>query len=177
MSVVTRKTSELLAGVRLVIFDADDTLRRTTVPGQPCPHHDDEWELMPMVRERLSTIDWREGNVTVGVASNQDHVGYGLVDSASVDRMLRSMIDRATDGAVRYPEIRFCPHRLDVECGCRKPEPGMLLDIMHSRSIPPHATLFIGNSLTDAEAARRARVRFLWAQEFFASGTFLARSG
>jgi phosphoglycolate phosphatase-like HAD superfamily hydrolase len=48
---------------------------------------------------------------------------------------------------------------------------------MHSRSIPPHATLFIGNSLTDAEAARRARVRFLWAQEFFASGTFLARSG
>src|SRR5205085_2553999 len=59
---------------RLVIFDADDTLRRTIVPGQPCPHAEGEWELLPGVRARLHRIP---PDVYIGVASNQDHVGYG----------------------------------------------------------------------------------------------------
>src|SRR5689334_11626787 len=37
---------------RLFIFDADDTLRHTLVPGQPSPRAADEWELLPGVAER-----------------------------------------------------------------------------------------------------------------------------
>src|SRR5437763_11860744 len=115
-SAQTRKTSELPAGVRLVIFDADDTLRRTLVAGQPCPHHADEWELLPGVRERLTSIDWQAREIEVGVASNQDHVGYGLIDGSVARELLRTMIDRATEGAVAHPEIRFCPHTLEATC-------------------------------------------------------------
>jgi D-glycero-D-manno-heptose 1,7-bisphosphate phosphatase len=166
---VTRKTSELLAGVRLVIFDADDTLRHTLVPGQPCPHADTEWELLPGVRECLTEIDWAGLRVAVGVASNQDHVGYGLVAASSARDMLRSMIIRATNGAVTDPEIRFCPHPLEIDCACRKPQPGMLLDIMHARHAAPDETLFVGNAASDAEAARRAGVRFVAAWQFIES--------
>lgn len=161
------KTSELLAGVRLVIFDADDTLRRTTIPGQPCPHGDDEWELLPGVRDRLTTIDWCARGIRVAVASNQDHVGYGLIDAAAAHRLLRAAIDAATDCTAPDPEIRFCPHRLEEPCECRKPAPGMLLDLMRQLEVPPSATLFVGDSPSDSEAARRAGVRFSWASEFF----------
>lgn len=39
--------------VKLIMFDADGTLRRCTVPGQPCPNNPDEWELMPNIKETL----------------------------------------------------------------------------------------------------------------------------
>src|SRR4051794_40670065 len=63
---------------RLFIFDADDTLRRTTVPGRPCPWGPEDWELLPGVQEVLSAARWNHpGGPTMGIASNQDHVGYG----------------------------------------------------------------------------------------------------
>jgi D-glycero-D-manno-heptose 1,7-bisphosphate phosphatase len=162
------RTSELIAGARLVIFDADGTLRRTTVPGQPCPHADGEWELIPGVAECLKSIDWVSLGVMVGVASNQDHVGYGLIEPDLAHRLLHDMIEEATAGALREPEIRFCPHRLEEPCDCRKPAPGMLLDIMRVRGIAPVETLFVGDSRVDEEAARAAGTRFSWAHHFFA---------
>lgn len=167
MSAGAVRPSELPAGVRLVIFDADGTLRRTTVPGQPCPHAKGEWELLPGVRECLTHVDWNGGAVAVGVASNQDHVGYGLLDHHLAYELLRDMIDAATNGAVRDPEIRFCPHRLDISCACRKPAPGMLLDIMRARHVAPAETLFVGDARVDEQAARVAGVQFAWAHEFF----------
>lgn len=161
------RSSELVASARLVIFDADGTLRRTTVSGQPCPHADDEWELLPGVRECLKTIDWTGADLAVGIASNQDHVGYGLIESDVAHRLLRELIHAASNGVVRDAEIRFCPHRLDEPCNCRKPAPGMLLDIMRARGISALDTLFVGDSHVDQEAARAAGVRFVWAGDFF----------
>jgi D-glycero-D-manno-heptose 1,7-bisphosphate phosphatase len=167
VSANARRTSELLAGVRLVIFDADGTLRRTTVPGQPCPHAEQEWELLPGVVECLTAVEWEAKRLAVGVASNQDHVGYGLLDAELARRMLRAMILQATNGSVTDPEIRFCPHRHDERCQCRKPAPGMLLDIMHTLRIAPRHTLYVGDAHIDQQAARAARVRFEWADAFF----------
>lgn len=153
--------------IRLVVFDADDTLRRTLVPGQPCPRAPDEWELLPSVREVLGAVDWPGCGVRLGVASNQDQVGYGLIDASTVERLLRDMVDAATAGKVRDPIIRYCPHVLEVECACRKPAPGMLLSIMTEGAVSAGETLFVGNAPTDAEAAWRAGVRFTDAASFF----------
>jgi D-glycero-D-manno-heptose 1,7-bisphosphate phosphatase len=163
------RPSELVASARLVIFDADGTLRRTTVAGQPCPHADDEWELIPGVQECLTAIEWNRLDVAVGVASNQDHVGYGLLRDDIALKLLSDMIAAATTGAVHDAEIRFCPHRLEEPCNCRKPAPGMLLDIMRARRVSPAHTLFVGDSPVDEAAARAAGVRFVWAGDFFAT--------
>src|SRR4051812_5888891 len=88
------------ASVALVIFDADGTLRRTLVPGQPCPCSPDEWALMPGVRETLAAVDWRARHLRVGVASNQDWIGYGRVAIDTCRRLLHDMIVAATNGAV-----------------------------------------------------------------------------
>jgi D-glycero-D-manno-heptose 1,7-bisphosphate phosphatase len=149
---------------RLIIFDADGTLRRTIVPGQPCPHGDDEWELFEGVPERLGELP--EGT-WFGVASNQDHVGYGLVTEGRVRSFLTAMIEGATGRRVPAGAIRFCPHRLEVPCACRKPAPGMLTAILSYYGAAPHEALFVGDSRVDREAARRAGVSFEWADRFF----------
>ena len=149
---------------RLYVFDADDTLRRTRVPGQPCPHAPDEWTLLPGVHERLSRMPW--DRLHLGVASNQDHVGYGLLSEDACRGMLEALVAVATDGRAR-PRIAICPHPAELGCGCRKPAPGLLLRLTDAFGVPPGETLFVGDAPTDAEAAARAGVRFAWARDFF----------
>lgn len=151
--------------IRLYIFDADDTLRRTTVPGKPCPHRPGEWELLPGVRERLSAMDWT--NAFLGIASNQDQVAYGHMTWEECHGLFEDLVEAATGERIETAAIRFCPHALEVECECRKPGPGMLHDIMKHFGVGADETLFVGNAPSDEEAARRAGVRFAWAWDFF----------
>jgi D-glycero-D-manno-heptose 1,7-bisphosphate phosphatase len=151
---------------RLYIFDADGTLRRTTVPDRVCPYGPDQWELLPGVRERLTTIDWTRA--ALGVASNQDHVGYGHLSEDTARSLLVAMVERATDGRAT-PFVELCPHVLEVPCDCRKPAPGMLLRLLEKAMTAPADTLFVGNAPCDEEAARRAGIPFAWAWDFFAS--------
>ena len=60
---------------QLFIFDADGTLRRCTVPGQPCPNQPGEWELLPNVVETLHHYDWRVRDYAI--VSNQGGIGLG----------------------------------------------------------------------------------------------------
>lgn len=162
-----RRLHALLRMIDLLVFDADDTLRYTMVPGQPTPHAPHEWALLPGVRETLSEIDWSVLPVRVGVASNQDHVAYGHLTYELAAAMLRDTVIAATDRAVREPFVALCPHALDARCGCRKPEPGMLIDLMLRAKARPSATVFVGNAECDRQAAARAGVLFVWAGEVF----------
>lgn len=151
---------------RLYIFDADDTLRRTLVPGQPCPRASGEWELLPGVAERLRAIPWGRA-ARLGIASNQDQVGYGLLSEAVARRLLMEMAEAAAGHRPPPEAVQLCPHRLEVPCPCRKPGGAMLERIMAYYGVPRAATLFVGNAATDEEAARRAGVSFVWAHDFF----------
>ena len=152
---------------RLYIFDADDTLRRTTVRGKPCPHAPEEWELLPGVRERLARIRWGADGALLAVASNQDQVAYGHLTQDMAHRLLADLLRAAAGEVCPAPAIRFCPHALHVECRCRKPAPGMLLDIVRHFGVAPGEALYVGNALTDRQAAERAGIPFAWAHEFF----------
>ena len=154
-------TSPFPAHVRLVIFDADNTLRRVTVPGKPCPHAPGEWEPLPGIREALDGVRWGEGGLLMGMASNQDHVFYGHLSADMARRLLLDAAEAATGHRPSPGAVRFCAHAMDGGCGCRKPEPGLLLEAMAFHGIGPDATLFVGDAEVDREAARRAGVAFL----------------
>jgi D-glycero-D-manno-heptose 1,7-bisphosphate phosphatase len=154
--------------VKLYIFDADGTLRRTTVEGLPCPNQPDDWELIPGVRERLAEIDWRGRGVHFGIASNQGGVGMGYMTYEMAYRLLSDMVVE-TFGVQTPPDgsIEICPHAPHANCPCRKPKPLMLRRLMHRFHVRRDETLFVGDMDRDKEAARCAGVRFLWAHEFF----------
>ena len=160
--------ADILRHHRLIIFDADDTLRRTTVPGKPCPHRPDEWELLPGVRELLSRQVWnRSGGPCLGIASNQDHVAYGHLSLSMARDLLRDLARAAAGCVPADPALQLCPHALDISCACRKPQPGMLLAIMDHYGVAPDHTLYVGNHPIDAEAAARAGTAFRWSQDLF----------
>lgn len=156
---------DALNAASVVIFDADNTLRRTLVPDQPCPHARGEWELMPNVADVLRGVAWER--VRCAVASNQDHIGYGLLSHAMARELFRDLVSEATCGRARDPVIRYCAHRLEEACDCRKPAPGLLLDILGTLHARPGDAVFVGDHRVDEAAARAAGIPFVWAQELF----------
>ncbi|TNC48745.1 HAD-IIIA family hydrolase [Rubellimicrobium rubrum] len=155
--------------VRLVIFDADNTLRRVTIPGKVCPHGPGEWEPMPGIREALASLRWGPDGLRLGMASNQDHVFYGHLTAAMARRLLQDAAEAATGHRPPDGAVRFCAHAMDAGCGCRKPAPGLLHEAMAFHEIGPEATLFVGDAEVDREAARRADIPFLHVADLLAS--------
>ena len=110
--------------IKLYIFDADGTLRRTTVEGLPCPNQPSDWELIPGVRERLAEIDWGAHGAHFGVASNQGGVGMGYLTYEMAYQLLADMVVESF--GVNVPpsgSIEICPHSPLANCSCRKLKP------------------------------------------------------
>ncbi len=55
--------------------------------------------------------------------------------------------------------LSFCPHLPDAGCECRKPAPGMLLNIAKRLDIDLAEVPFIGDKLSDILAAKAAGAR------------------
>jgi D-glycero-D-manno-heptose 1,7-bisphosphate phosphatase len=52
--------------------------------------------------------------------------------------------------------VFFCPHTPEDDCTCRKPKPGMLLDIGRRYGTDLAAVPMVGDTLRDLQAARGA---------------------
>jgi D-glycero-D-manno-heptose 1,7-bisphosphate phosphatase len=153
-----------------VVFDADNTLRRVTVPGRVCPWGPDEWEPMPGLREALSGVRWGEGGLRLAVASNQDQVFYGHLSAGMAQRLLMDAAEAVTGHRPEAGAVRFCAHAMDAGCGCRKPAPGLLFEAMAHHGVGPGETLFVGDAEVDREAAARAGVAFLHVDDLLRGG-------
>ena len=152
---------------KLYVFVADGTLRRSTVPGKPCPNNNSEWELIPGVRERLAEIEWGAEGARFGVASNQGGVGLGYLTFKTARAMLEEMVFRALGMPPPPGSVEICPHAPHLKCPCRKPRPEMLLRLMRRFRAAPEETVFVGDMPTDEETAFNAGTHFAWAHQFF----------
>lgn len=137
---------------------------------------------------RIEDLRWIDGAVDairlcnesgwlVFVITNQSGVARGYYDEAAVGRFHDAMrTDLATRGA-RIDDIRYCPHHpagsvpgYDRDCGCRKPAPGMLLDLMAAWPVDRARSVVIGDRTSDLEAGRAAGLR----ASLFQGGNLLA---
>jgi len=59
----------------------------------------------------------------------------------------------------RIDAFFFCPHAADSSCACRKPKPGMLLEIGRRFNVPMGEVTMVGDALRDLEAAAAAGVK------------------
>ncbi|MDP9341756.1 MAG: HAD-IIIA family hydrolase [Actinomycetota bacterium] len=117
----------------------------------------DEVRFLPGAFEalrELATARW-----TTVLVTNQSAVGRGVMSLRRAwetnDRIVEAI--RAEGGLVEATYM--CPHRPDECCPCRKPAPGMLLQAASELDLDLWASFLVGDSLTDAGAARVAGVR------------------
>jgi D-glycero-D-manno-heptose 1,7-bisphosphate phosphatase len=147
---------------RALFFDWGGTLavtrdNRTVVDSDGRPR------LAPGVAERVTRE--RSHYDACFIVSNQARIAHGEISAAEVVRRFgwaNEQLGRP------FTDWRLCPHA-DVEgCACRKPKPGMFLDLARAWDLDlPHST-HVGDSVKDRDAALAAGIgRFVWAKDFF----------
>lgn len=157
--------------LELIIFDADGTLRKTTDNQKPAPNKPGEWELMknvvPIMRHiRDHALNERDGDFSLGVASNQGGVSAGYLSFDEARGLLHDMLLEIFGGNWPKTHIYFCP-TMDKDDPFRKPNPGMLKAILEKSGADPYRALMVGDREEDAGAASAADIRFMNADDFF----------
>lgn len=90
---------------------------------------------------------------SVVIVSNQSIIGRGMVEQDSVDVIHHCMVSEIMSHGGRVDEVVYCPHHPDVQCACRKPNPGMLLQVSSRANVDLTSSFFIGDAPSDVEAA------------------------
>jgi D-glycero-D-manno-heptose 1,7-bisphosphate phosphatase len=90
------------------------------------------------------------------VISNQAAVGKGLLDPAQLEEITSKMYEALASDGTFLTAAYYCPHRPDEDCPCRKPKPALLLAAAEYFNFDLSRSVFIGDSETDAVAAKAA---------------------
>lgn len=116
-------------------------------------------EFLPIRDSIRAMADLHKAGFKIGVCTNQSGVGRGLLSEATladIHRELRRLVDQA-GGSIDV--LRYCPHLPDAGCTCRKPKPGLLIEMMKELGATPEETVFVGDALRDVQAALAAGCR------------------
>jgi D-glycero-D-manno-heptose 1,7-bisphosphate phosphatase len=140
--------------MKLVILDRDGTIN----------HDSDKFIKSP--------AEWRPIEGSLEAIARLTHAGYRIVVATNQSGIARAMFDTSTLIAIhetlqraaaqvggRIDGFYFCPHAADSACDCRKPKPGMLLDIARRFNVQLSDVYMVGDALRDVEAAAAAGAR------------------
>ena len=127
----------------VINFDSDDYIKSP-----------DEWQAIPGSLEAIAHLN--HSGYRVVVASNQSGLARGLFDIATLHAIHQKMHDELAGVGGYLDAVLFCPHGPDQGCACRKPAPGLLLDISRRFCSDLTGVYAVGDALRDIEAARTA---------------------
>lgn len=111
----------------------------------------DEWIPIPGSLEAIARLS--QAGYSVVVATNQSGLARGLFNRDTLEAVHRKMETALQRLGGRLDGIYYCPHGPDDDCSCRKPKPGLLLQIAQDLHIELAHTVVIGDSLRDLQAA------------------------
>ncbi|MEQ1668540.1 MAG: D-glycero-beta-D-manno-heptose 1,7-bisphosphate 7-phosphatase, partial [Sulfuriferula sp.] len=111
----------------------------------------EEWKPIPGSLEAIARLN--QAGYRVVVATNQSGVGRGLFDMAMLNAIHAKMHKAVAAAGGRIDAVFYCPHAADDQCACRKPLPGMYLEIAERFEIALQAVHVVGDSLRDLQAA------------------------
>ncbi len=134
--------------IKLVILDRDGVINRDSPEYIKSP---EEWHAIPGSLNAIVRLN--KANIKVAVATNQSGVARGFYDLDMLDNIHTKMITELKKAGGFFDTIFFCPHHPDEHCECRKPKPGLLLQISKHLHINLSEAVMIGDAKRDIEAA------------------------
>ena len=103
------------------------------------------------------------------IVSNQARISMGEITEAEVTRRFAWANDWLGQPFTAW---RLCPHTDADACDCRKPRPGMFLELALCCDVSLGASTHVGDSEKDRDAAAAAGIgTFVWARDYFDWGT------
>lgn len=137
--------------MKLVILGRDGILNAYRDDHVKVP---EEWVPIPGALEALARLNHAGWHAVV--ATNQAGIGRGMIDMASVNLVHAHMNKLMQAQGARLDAVFFCPHTPEDQCECRKPLPGMMLEIGERYGIDLTQVPMAADTLRDLQAAHAA---------------------
>ena len=134
--------------VKLIVLDRDGVINYDSEQFIKSP---DEWRPIPGSLEAISRLN--HAGFRVVVATNQSGLGRGLFDMATLIAINDKMHKALAQIGGRIDALFYCPHTADSACECRKPKPGMLIEIGNRFGVDLTGVPCVGDSVRDLQAA------------------------
>ena len=113
-----------------------------------------EYEWLPGALDALAVLATL--GVPILVVTNQSAIGRGILDPGVLHAIHAQAQAEAQAAGGRLDDFLICPHAPADSCACRKPKPGLLLDAAMRYNLDLRRCVFVGDSLTDMQAAAAA---------------------
>jgi D-glycero-D-manno-heptose 1,7-bisphosphate phosphatase len=137
--------------MKLIILDRDGTINHDSDKFIKSPA---EWRPIDGSLEAIARLT--HAGYRIVVATNQSGIARGLFDTSTLIAIHQTLQRAAAQAGGRIDGFFFCPHAADSACDCRKPKPGMLLDIARRFNVQLADVYMVGDALRDVEAAAAA---------------------
>lgn len=155
------ETLQLFKQYKLIILDRDGVINEDS---DQYIKSADEWIPLPGSIEAIAALT--QAGFPVAVATNQSGIARGYYDETVLEQMHTKMQELLAGQGGQVDYIVWCPHGPDDDCDCRKPQPGMLNNILQHFALQAEDCCFIGDAYRDYQAAAAIGMPF-----------FLLRSG
>jgi D-glycero-D-manno-heptose 1,7-bisphosphate phosphatase len=137
--------------MRLVLLDRDGVLNEDRLDYVKSV---EELVIFPRALEALALL--AQKGFTCVIVTNQSAVGRGIISEATLGRINGYLCDAVKAHGGNIAEIFVCTDTPDKATYRRKPKPGMLIEALEKYAASPAQTPFIGDTLSDMEAALAA---------------------
>jgi D-glycero-D-manno-heptose 1,7-bisphosphate phosphatase len=94
-----------------------------------------------------------KNNFKIIVVTNQTCINLGLISAQGISDINNYWIRQIEElgGSILHTEV--CPHERSENCGCRKPDTGLLESAEKKLNINLRGSYFVGDKLSDLECA------------------------
>lgn len=125
----------------VINYDSDDYIRSP-----------EEW--LPMEGSLEAIAHLHKAGYRIFVVSNQSGLARGIIKPEALEAIHEKMTLAVQQSGGQLERIFYCPHHPDDHCACRKPKTGLLEQLVSYLRFDIGGTPFIGDSLTDLQAAQ-----------------------
>jgi len=124
----------------------------------------DDFEFIEGVIEACLAL--KEKGYLIVVITNQSGIARGFFSEEQFHTLTEWMDWSMADRGVDLDGIYYCPHHSEegqgefkIECDCRKPKAGMLLNAIEDLNIDVETSILVGDKVSDLQAGIAAGVK------------------
>jgi D-glycero-D-manno-heptose 1,7-bisphosphate phosphatase len=140
--------------LKLIVLDRDGVINNDSDNFIKSP---EEWRAIPGSLEAIARLN--QAGYRVVVATNQSGIGRGLFGMTMLTAIHEKMFKALGQVGGRIDAVFYCPHAADSNCDCRKPKPGLLVQIGSRFGVDMKDVPAIGDGLRDLQAAHAVGAR------------------
>ncbi|MCA1058619.1 HAD family hydrolase [Rossellomorea aquimaris] len=139
---------------KAVFLDRDGVINEVKTKRVRFVNRPDQFHFLEGVPEAAKLLS--QSGYLLFVVTNQGGVGLGYLSHDELHSIHDHMVKEIEKAGGIIQEVSCCTHKPDAGCTCRKPEPGMLLDLAEKYNIDMSESYMVGDREVDIEAGRKA---------------------